>query len=159
MIKNEWLLFSPLPAVWTCTFTCAQRVSYLISCLVNILTQDVWLRMNGSSCFHALAAVWTYAFTYSQSVSYLVNFITRDVWLRMNGPLFFTCCCNTLSTCVFTCAQPVSYFSLLHTSLAFSIQDAQSVTWRSYWFISSPTHFVNLFIHWTQDVSYFSQSL
>ena len=41
VLKNEWLLFSPLAAVCTCVFTCAQLVSHLL----KILTQGPGLRM------------------------------------------------------------------------------------------------------------------
>ena len=94
---------SPLAAVWTHIFTCAQRVSYFHICWHPdtrcVIKNDL---------FTPLAAVWTHAFTCVQRVSYFHVWLT---WLGMKGCSFLHLLLGEL-TFTFTCAQRVSYFHI-----------------------------------------------
>ena len=113
--KNEWLLFSSLAAVWTHVFTCAQLVSYF-HILFNILTRDVWLRMDGCCSLHFVLCELMHSLVLVQQVSYFhiwLHFNTRCV-IKHEWLLFFPLV--AVWTHAFTCSQRVSYF---HTWLTF----------------------------------------
>ena len=90
-------------SVWTRAFTCICSGSKLHSYLVNILTQDVWLRMNGCSFFTCCCVnLCIHLCSVGKLLSYLVNILTQDVWLRMNGCSFLHFCCVNL--CIHLCS-------------------------------------------------------
>ena len=108
MCDYEWMvLFSTCCYVNLCIHLCSD--GKLLSYLVNILTQDVRLRMNGCSFLHLLLYELVHSLVLRR-VSYfhiLVNILTQDVCFRMNGCSFLHALA-AVWTCAFTCAQVVS---------------------------------------------------
>ena len=76
--------------------------------LVNILTQDVWLGMNGCYFLHLLLC--KRALTCPQEASYF------HLWLTLKNEWLFVSPLAVVWTWTLTCVQPVSYFHIWYSN-------------------------------------------
>ena len=128
MIKND--CFS-LPCCCVNSYIHFYSACKLLSYLINILTQDVWLKMNNSSSLHLLLYELTCAFICAHAaaklLSHFVHILTQDVWLRMIA-LLSTCCCVNSCIHLRSACKLLSYLvNILTQDVCFKMNDFSSL--------------------------------